>query len=179
MESLYAVLLIVVLLGAWLSIFVGLPGNWLMVIAVAIYAAFVPMAAGSPALIGWVVVAALAILALLGEVVEFLAGALGVTREGGSRRGAVFALAGSVVGGLAGIFVGLPVRLVGPILAALVFAAAGALAGAVLGERSRGRAWGESWRIGKAAFRGRLFGTLAKTLVGLAMIGVVIVALLR
>ena len=115
----------------------------------------------------------------MGEVVEFVAGALGVAREGGSKRGAALALAGSIVGGIVGLFVGLPIPVLGPVLAALLFASLGALAGAVAGERWRGRTWTDSWSIGKAAFRGRLVGTLAKAAVGLVMIAVVAVALLR
>jgi len=49
----------------------------------------------------------------------------------------------------------------------------------MLGERWRGRNWTESWQIGKAAFRSRLFGTMAKAFIGLLMIGVLIVTLLR
>jgi uncharacterized protein YqgC (DUF456 family) len=177
MEATYAVLLMVVLVLAWLSTFVGLPGNWLMALAVAAYAAVGPNAATVS--IGWPVVLALVVLAGLGEGMEFLAGALGVTQSGGSRRGAVFALIGSMVGALVGVVVGLPVPLVGPILAALLFASAGALLGAMLGERQRGRSWSASWRIGVAAFRGRLLGTLAKAMLGLLMIGVVIAAILR
>ena len=72
----------------------------------------------------------LAALALLGDIIEFLAGALGVKRKGGSKRGALFAIIGSFAGGLVGIFVGIPVPIVGPIIVAFLFASLGALAGA-------------------------------------------------
>jgi hypothetical protein len=47
----------------------------------------------------------------------------------------------------------------------------------VLGEQWYGRSLDESWQIGKAAFWGRVLGTLAKTAVGAAMVGVAAVAL--
>ena len=118
------------------------------------------------------------VLAALGELLEFLAGALGVTKAGGSRRGAILALVGSLAGGIVGLFVGLPIPVVGPIVGAMLLAGAGAFAGAVLGEQWKGRSFDDSWRIGKAAFWGRLLGTVVKTAIGAVMVGATIVALL-
>ncbi|MEN6492833.1 MAG: DUF456 domain-containing protein [Thermoguttaceae bacterium] len=176
MDYLLAVLLVVVAVTAWVATLFGAPGNWVTVLAAAAYAAIVPV--NSPVALGWKVVAALAVLAALGEVAEFIAGALGVAREGGSRRGAALALVGSMIGAIVGVFVGLPIPVVGSILAVLLFASLGALAGAMSGERWLGRSWAESWHVGKAAFRGRLLGTVAKAVIGLVMIGLVTVALL-
>jgi uncharacterized protein YqgC (DUF456 family) len=119
---------------------------------------------------------ALLVLAALGELVEFAAGAVGAAKAGGSRRGAALALVGSLMGGLFGLFVALPVPLVGPIIGALLFGGLGALGGAVLGEQWKGRDLDESLRIGHAAFWGRLFGTLGKVLAGAVMIAVLLVA---
>jgi len=116
-------------------------------------------------------------LAVAGEVVEFLAGALGATRAGGSRRGAVMALGGSLAGGVFGMFAALPIPLVGPLVGAVLFGALGALAGAVLGEQWKGKDLDESLRVGHAAFWGRLLGTLGKALVGAVMVLVVLVTL--
>lgn len=175
MTFFYAFLLVVVLLIGCLLTLLGMPGNWLMVAATAVYAFLVP--AESAGSIGWGVVAALVILALLGELLEFLAGALGVAKAGGSKRGAALALLGSLVGGVLGIFVGLPVPVVGPILAALLFASLGALLGAIVGEQWKGRDLAASWQIGKGAFWGRLLGTLAKTVIA-SVIAVVALAAL-
>jgi uncharacterized protein len=171
----FALLLIVVLLASWVLTLLGMPGNWLMVTATATYAYFVP--ADSPAAIGWKVVVALAVLAGLGEILELLSTAAGTVRAGGSRRGAALALLGSIIGGLFGIFIGLPVPLVGPLLAALFFAGLGAAAGATLGEIWVGKDAAASWQVGKAAFWGRLAGTLGKILVGAVMVAVVAAAL--
>ena len=134
--------------------------------------------AGSPAALGWKAVVALLVLAAVGEIVELVAGAMGVARAGGSRRGAVLALLGSIAGGILGVFIGLPLPLIGPIVAAVLFAGLGAMAGAMLGEISTGRELGTSWRIAKLAFWGRLAGTLGKMLLGAVMVAVVVAALL-
>ena len=59
--------------------------------------------------VSWTVVIVLAGLALLGEILEFAAGAWGASRAGASRRGTTLALIGSIVGGLIGVAIGLPV----------------------------------------------------------------------
>jgi uncharacterized protein len=80
-------------------------------------------------------------------------------------------------GGLLGVFVGVPIPIVGSIFGALLFACLGALIGAMFGEMSTGKGLNASWQIGKAAFGGRLAGTLGKVFLGSAMVLVVIVAL--
>ena len=152
MPFLWATLLILAMVLAWLLTLFGLPGNWLIVAAAAVYAYLVPPEA--PFGIGWGTVGLLAALATLGELVEFLSGASRARKAGGSRRGTWYSLVGSILGGLLGIFVGLPIPVIGSVVAALLFAPLGALAGAVLGERSEGREGAEAWRIGQAAFWG-------------------------
>lgn len=176
MEYLWATLLLIVLAVCWMLTLLGMPGNWLMVAAAAGYAILIP--AESSLAIGWVTVIVLLVLAALGELLEFLAGALGVTKAGGSRRGALLALAGSLIGGAVGLFVGVPIPVVGPLFGAVLFAGGGAFVGALLGEQWKGRDLDESLKIGEAAFWGRLLGTVAKTAVGAAMVGAAIIALI-
>lgn len=175
MSFLWSSLLIIVLLVGWGLTVIGMPGNWMMVIAAAVYAFLTPEE--SPAVIGWGVVGALAVLAALGELLEFLAAALGVAKARGSRRGAVLALVGSLMGGIAGIFVGVPIPVIGPIVAAVLFAGVGALCGAMVGEGWKGRSLGDSWQVGKGAFWGRLLGTFAKILVGSVIVVIAVLAL--
>ena len=175
MSLVWALGLVVVLLFCWATNLFGLPGNWLMLAATALYAYAGPKE--EPAAISWQVVIALAVLAVLGEVVETLASAMGVKKLGGSRRSAIFALIGSIAGGLLGLMVGLPIPVIGPIVTGPIFAALGALGGAILGEQSLGRDPDQAWQIGKAAFWGRLLGTLAKVLLGSLMIAIAAVAL--
>jgi uncharacterized protein YqgC (DUF456 family) len=172
---LLVLLLIAVLLASWVLTLLGMPGNWLMVAATATYAYLTP--AESAASIGWKVVAVLFVLAALGEIIELLAGAMGAAKAGGSKRGAVLALLGSIIGGIVGVIIGMPIPLAGPILAALLFAACGAMTGAIFGEIWAGRNLDASWQIGKAAFLGRLAGTLGKMLIGAVMVTIVVAAL--
>ena len=137
MAVVFALILIFVLLGCWILTMLGLPGNWLMAAATATYAHLTP--ANSPTAIGWRTVVAVVVLAVLGESIEFTAGALGVARTGGSRRSALMALVGSVAGSLLGVAIGVPIPVVGSVVAAVFFAGIGAMAGAVLGELSVGR----------------------------------------
>lgn len=173
---LFAILLVVLLIVYLGMTVLGLPGNWLSVLTTGLYAWLVP--AQPPLSIGLRVVLLLVALAALGEVVEFLAGAAGASKSGGSKRGIALALVGSLVGSIVGLFVGLPIPVVGSVLASLLFAAVGALLGAFLGEVWKGRSKEESLQIGMAAFRGRMLGTLGKLMIGFVMLVVVIVALL-
>jgi uncharacterized protein YqgC (DUF456 family) len=176
MAIVIALLFVFFLLVCWLLTLLGLPGNWLMAALTAVYAWLVP--AKSSLAIGWKSVAALFLLAALGEIIELVAGALGVAKAGGSKTGAATAVVGSIVGAFIGVIVGVPIPLIGSIVAAVVCAGLGAMAGAVLGEVLTGRDLGTSWRIAKLAFWGRLAGTLGKVLVGAVMIAIVIIAML-
>lgn len=175
MDIAWAILLAIVLLIGWALNLFGLPGNWLNVAATVGYALLMPT--GQRVSVGMFVVAAVVALALLGEVIEFVAGAAGAKKAGGSKRGAVLALVGGLIGAIVGMFVGIPVPVIGSIIAALLFAGVGSLAGAVLGETWAGRDAEHSWQVGKAAFWGRLLGTLGKVLVGSILVSVVVVAL--
>jgi hypothetical protein len=176
MEFVWATVLVVILAVSWVLTLLGMPGNWLMVAAAIGYVLVVPT--DSPVAIGWVTVIVLLVLAGLGELLEFLAGALGVTKAGGSKRGAILALVGSLVGGVVGLFVGLPIPVVGSLVGAVLLAGMGAFVGAVLGEQWKGRDLGESMKIGEAAFWGRLLGTVAKSAVGGMMVAAVVVAMI-
>jgi uncharacterized protein YqgC (DUF456 family) len=175
MEIAAAITLVLTLAAGWLAQLVGLPGTWLIVVVASLYAWWLPDD-GRMAL-GWNTVLMLALLAVVGEVVETAAAAAGVKKLGGSRRGAVLAIAGSIVGSLVGAFVGLPIPIVGSLAAAVVFGGVGALVGAVIGETSAGRDFDASVTIGKAAFVGRLLGTLAKVIVCTVMVVVTLAAL--
>ena len=175
MIAIWCTVLIVVLVTAWIVNWLGIPGNWIMVLAAAGYAWLVPgdVRVG----IGWPVVAAAFVIALAGELAELLAGALGVKKAGGSRRGTILAIIGSIVGGIVGMFVGIPIPIVGSLVAAVLFGATGALVGAMLGEHWKGRTFDESLNVGQAAFLGRLAGTMAKIACGTVILAVVLIPL--
>ncbi len=175
MISVYVGLLIASAVMGILLTLLGLPGNWLIVAAVAVYAYNVKDAGRAD--IGIAVAIAVFVLAAIGELLEFAAGAWGASRAGGSRRSATLALVGSVVGGISGSIVGLPIPVIGPLLAAVFFAALGALLGAMAGEIWKGRTLEQGWTVGRAAFHGRLLGILVKLAVALVMVAVIAAAL--
>lgn len=166
-------LLILVLVAGWCMTMLSMPGNWVMVGAVALFAWLAP--ADGPD-ISWQIVAVLLVLAVLAELLELAASALGAKRAGGSRRGAVLAIFGSMVGAIIGAMVGVPIPIIGSLVAAIVFAGAGALVGAMLGETWKGRTLAESWKVGQSAFWGRLLGALAKTGIATAMLVIAVIA---
>jgi uncharacterized protein YqgC (DUF456 family) len=171
----WAALLLIVLIGGWVLNLFGLPGNWINLAATTVYAFFAP--ADQRLSIGWWIVGAVLVLAILGELVELIAGALGTAKAGGSRRSAVLAIVGSFIGGIVGAIIGAPIPVIGSLIAILLFASAGALVGAMLGEWWKGRDWEACRQVGHAAFWGRLFGTFGKFSVGAAIIFIVLVAL--
>jgi uncharacterized protein YqgC (DUF456 family) len=175
MEWLWAVLLVLTLVICWALNFIGLPGNWLNLLAAALYAWLMPLEHRAD--FGWIALAIMLVLALVGEGIEFAAGAVGASTVGGSKRGAGLALAGALTGGIVGIFIGLPIPFIGPIISPILFSAIGALVGSMLGEQWKGRDLRDSFWIGHAAFWGRLAGTIGKIAVGAAMIVVALVAI--
>lgn len=163
-----AVLLVLLNAAAWITNLFALPGNWVMLLLTAIFAIFYPEAEQHG--VSWTAVGVLAGLATLGELIEFVAGAAGAAKEGGSRRGMVLAIAGTVLGSIVGAIVGVPVPVVGPIVAAVGGGALGAFLGAYLGESWKGRSSTERMAVSKAALIGRLLGTMAKLVVGAMMV---------
>lgn len=173
---LLAVSLVLVCAAAWLLNLITLPGNWLAVLVMGIYAWIGPET-GRTAL-GVVPVVIAFGFAIVGEVFEFAAGAVGASKAGASRRATLYAIGGSMAGAVIGGIVGLPIPVLGPVLAALLFGGLGATAGAMLAEWNDGKAWRENWRVGKAAFWGRTTGTVGKMVAGLAVVLVCLFAVI-
>ena len=84
MIILWAILFVLAVQVFWFLNLLGLPGNWFMVAAAALYTWLMPH--DTRAAIGWPVVGTIAGLAVVGELVEFAASAAGVQKAGGSRR---------------------------------------------------------------------------------------------
>jgi len=173
---LWALLLLIVLVLCWALNIIGLPGNWINLVAVSVYAWLMP--AEHQADVGWLVLALMLLLAVIGEIIEFAAGAAGAATAGGSRRGAALAVVGAILGGIVGLLIGLPIPIVGSVIASVLFSAVGALIGAMLGEAWKGRNFEESLWTGHAAFWGRLLGTVGKIIVGAMMIIVAVAGML-
>ncbi len=143
-----------------LLVAMSLPGTWLILAATCAVA----WLRWDEGIYGPISLGVLAGLAVLGEVLELVTGALGAKRSGGSTRGAVGAMAGGVAGGILGTLF-LPV----PILGSILGAALGAFGGALLGERTAGRDLEAAAAVGRGAFVGRLLGTVSKLLIAGAM----------
>jgi len=151
--------------AAWLFVTIlGLPGNWLMVLGAA------GLAWWQPGMFSLWTLGTIAGLALLGELMEFLLGAAGAKKGGGSMWGALGAILGAVVGGVIGTGVL-------PIIGTIIGACIGAFAGALGFEMALGKKkLVESVSIGKGAAIGRFWGTIAKLTVGVMIWGICTVA---
>lgn len=156
---------------AWLTTLVALPGNWLIVGFSALFAWLLSPESGRG--ITWTTVAVLTGLAVLGEVVEFAAGAAGAAKQGASKRGVALAMFGALVGSIVGIAVGSPVPVLGQFVMALLGGAAGAFFGAYLGEAWKGQPHDSRMAVGRGAFTGRIWGTVGKLTVGAVMLAIV------
>lgn len=151
----------------------GVPGTWILI----------ALAVGIDLVDGWwlpeperptfsITILVVAVgLALLGELVEFLASAFGAQRGGASRRGILGALVGSLVGAVLGTVV-IPVPVVGTLAGAVL----GSFGGALLGEVSAGSSVERSMRPATGAAIGRVLGTIGKLPLSISVWAVLSVA---
>jgi uncharacterized protein YqgC (DUF456 family) len=167
----YAILLVVGCVIAWLLNLVTLPGNWIMVGAASLFVWLVPVEGGRG--VTWNTVIVIAVLAVLGEVIEFAAGAAGAAKQGASRRAIALSMVGAIAGSILGLSVGVPIPIVGSLVMAIFGGAAGAFAGAYLGEAWKGRDEPARAAAGRGAFFGRIWGTVGKIAVGAIILAII------
>jgi uncharacterized protein YqgC (DUF456 family) len=156
----YATILTLFNLVFLVAVLFNLPGTWLMVLFAAGMEWWLP----GESLFSWTVLYAVAALALLGELLEFVFSAAGSRQAGGSKRGAAIAIVGGVVGAVLGT--ALPV----PVAGTLIGASIGAFSGSLLGDLWAGRPLFHSVDAGRGAAVGRFFGTVSKLAIGAAMV---------
>jgi uncharacterized protein YqgC (DUF456 family) len=157
-------------LGVWLAAALGtfltaftLPGIWLILL-VAGLAQWYTLGVQGDAMFSWWTLAACLVLAIIAEIVEATASAIGASKAGGSKKAAVASIVGAIGGALLGT-VAIPIPIVGTILGAAI----GAGAAALLTERHLGqKTWTDARRVGTGAAIGRLAAVLAK--VGFAIV---------
>jgi uncharacterized protein len=158
------VLTIFTLSGVWLSLAVAI----VLQLTVTVPGASTGAERGE--LFSWWTLGVATALALLGEVFELGASALGTKMTGGGRSASI----GSVVGGLGGAIVGsifIPIPIAGTIIGAVGGAGIGALAG----ERGIAkRSWGQSTKVAGGAATGRAAALIVK--IALAVVVCVILA---
>jgi uncharacterized protein YqgC (DUF456 family) len=146
-------ILAAVILLSLVLIVLGLPGLWIMVASAVTYNLIVP---GDP--IGWFTLVAVAVLALVAELLEWTMTGRYARKYGGSRRAGW----GAIIGGMVGAFVGVPVPIVGPIIGAFV----GSFCGALVAELTGGASAGDATRVAKGALIGRVMSTVLKIGIG-------------
>ena len=134
----------------------GLPGLWVMVLAVLAYGWLTAFRT-----IGIVTIVAVLVLAFVGEILEAWLGFGFARRYGASKRAAW----GALFGGIVGAIVGVPVPVIGSVIGSF----AGSFAGAVVFEYSRSAAAGNSMRAGWGALLGRAAATAVKIAIGVVI----------
>lgn len=165
-HTLLALLLALVCVAGLALVALGLPGLWVITLAVLGYGALTDFQT-----VGWGTVIAVVALAGVGELLEVWLG-YGLTRKyGGSKRAGW----GALVGGIVGAAVGVPVPVIGSVIGALI----GAFAGATLFEYSATWKVHGALRVGWGALLGRVAANTAKIAVGLVMAVVAMWAAVR
>ena len=157
MTYVLAILCIALMALCLMLLFLGLPGNWVILGLAALWSF------ASGAAFGWKFFLLLAALAAVGEVLEFLAGSIGARRFGGTRRGSWGGIIGALAGGIlcAPLFFG---------FGALLGALGGAFTGCFVMEKTQGMATGKALSAAVGSTLGRFGGFLAKLGIGLTMI---------
>ena len=155
----YLALLVLMLCGLGVQL-MGLPGLWVMAVSALAYAWVTGWQyLGIPGL------ATIVGLCLVGELIEFLAGAGGAKKAGGSKRAMVGGIIGGIVGG---IVLSIPLWIVGTIIGVCI----GAFAGATLAQMTVASDVEHSARVGLGAAKGTLIGILSKLTVGCVIFAV-------
>ncbi len=112
--------------------------------------------------IGTVTLVIVAVLVVIGLLLDFVAGMLGARRVQASREALVGAMLGSVIG----MFFGLPGLILGPFV------------GAVLGEVKMRSGLRRAMDVGLATWLGLICGALAQIAIGLTIVGIFVAALI-
>jgi uncharacterized protein YqgC (DUF456 family) len=134
-------LLVVICLVSIFIIPLGLPGLWVILAAGIGYSILVKGSIGTFTLI------AIAVIAVIAEVLEFTLAGTYAKKYGGSKR----ASWGAIIGGTVGAIIGVPIPIIGPIIGGFL----GAFAGALVFEYSRGSGAEASTRVAWGALVGK------------------------
>jgi uncharacterized protein YqgC (DUF456 family) len=144
--------------AVWLAlVFFYLPGNWLIVLTTGALAWW---QRDVQAISFWTV-GVMAFLALIGEVIEFMAGMGGAKKAGAGWLASISAVGGALVGAVAGTFL-IPIPFAGTLLGACI--GAGLVTWSF--ERAGGKERDESVRSGVGAGVGVFIGTASKIAIG-------------
>jgi uncharacterized protein len=153
----YTLLLAMQVCGLGIQL-LSLPGLWLMAAAAGLYALVTPQHYLWP----WGITIILG-LCVVGELLEFIAGAGGAKKAGGSKRSMLFGTVGGIAGGL---LLSIPVPVIGTIAGVCL----GAFAGATLAQLTVAKDARHSTLVGIGAAKGTLYGILLKLSIGVVIL---------
>lgn len=147
---------VLLFLGVILTM-ISLPGNWFILVVAALYGfstGFVHLSI--PYLL------MLLALVLLGEAVEFAAGALGAKRQQASKQAMLAAVVGGVAGGLAG-------TAVLPVIGSIGGALAGAFGFSYFAEYAATGSREQSRRVASSVLVGQIIGMVVKLAIAIGV----------
>lgn len=147
----YGLVTLLVLIGLVGTVAPALPGPPVIFLGILIYALYVGVES-----FGLSVLITLAVVAILAQILDYLAGAYGATRYGSTRWG----VAGSIIGGIVG---GIVFNLIGLLLGIFL----GAMIAEIIFAKKK---FNESFKIGWGSILGFFGGTIVKVILGIAMV---------
>ena len=149
-------ILLIIVNAFWLMLGVSsLPGNWLMIITTILFALW------QKNIFSVYTIIAAIVLAVIGEILEFIAGAAGTKAAGGGKKAMAAAIIGAIVGAIVGTVI-IPI----PIFGTLLGSAIGAALAVLFVERKGGKELKQSLKIATGAGLGRFVGLGAKFIAG-------------
>jgi len=162
----FILFLIIAIAGLVTNIF-GLPGNFIILLNSFIYSWY-----GDFRIVSIKLLVVLLVLALSGELIEFLLGIAGAKKYKSSNR----AVAASIIFGIFGAIAGAPFFLgIGSLVGAFI----GAFIGAFLVEFLAGHGIEQAFNSGWGTLVGRLGGTISKSIIGMVMIALVAISFIN
>ena len=156
------VLFYVVLLVLNVTIFLGIPGGWIAFGAIVVYDIATRFSA-----VGWKWLIVMAVILLVGELIEARLGIVEVARTGAPRGGVLGTFIGGIVGAIGGSFVV-------PFIGSLIFGLVGAFVLAVVFEYMYYKSLDRALQTGFFAFIGKLAAMFVKLVLSLGNLGVFI-----
>lgn len=164
MDLLVFFIFLVIAVAGLLTHILGLPGNFIILFDAFLFSWYLDFTS-----VSYQVLLILVLLALTGELIEFLLGIAGAKKYRSSNR----AVVASIIFGIAGAVIGAPVLFgIGSVIGAFI----GAFAGAFLVELLAGKGVEQAINSGWGTFIGRVGGTLLKSLIGIVMIVLVVLS---
>ena len=151
--------LLLILNAFWLGlVFFALPGNWLMIITAILFAVW------QKGIFSVYTIIAAVILAIIGEILEFISGAGGAKAAGGSKKAMAAAVLGAIVGAIVGTII-IPIPVIGTLLGT-AFGAGGAV---LIVEKTGRTEFKKSLKTATGAGVGQLLGIGAKFVAGVVI----------